>query len=62
MKLKDPGAFVDPRDYSKKFKRKGHDVLRIACKVGVGEDTWPYKLNDKYLGTDILVKTSPIAG
>lgn len=107
MKLKDPGTPMDSKVYSKTFKGKIYNVLKVAYKEPVGKDTWYfyfdpttsalevyqfyhdeekndgeyiiltgqeeingikmpktrawyYNKDDKYLGTDILTKTSAL--
>lgn len=40
MKLKDPGAIVDPTVYKKTFKNKEYLVLRVGYDLEVGEDIW----------------------
>lgn len=40
MKLKDQGTPLDPKVYKKNFKGKVYDVLKVAYKEPVGNDTW----------------------
>lgn len=40
MKLKDPGTPLDSKVYRKTFKGKTYNVLKVAYKEPVGNDTW----------------------